>query len=506
MPIRLTGMNSGLDTESLISELVKAKSTKLDTLKGDQKKQQWKQDAWKELNSKVYSFYTSTLSNMRYKGDYLKKTTKASSDAISVVTGGSAPNVTQSMTVDKMAKSGYLTGGNISEGANKYTAATKLTDAKDAGGLGLTVGEKISVTKGDGTTSELEITADTTIKDVVEHFKNAGLNANFDEKNQRFYISSKNTGAANDFTVGGSDSALSALGLAIPAEGETPTAKSAVKIDGQDAEITLNGAKYTSTTNNFEINGLTISVNRETDEKISLNTTEDTDGIYNMVKNFLSEYNKIINEMDKLYNAASSKDYKMLTDDERNAMSDKEVEEWDSKIKDSLLRRDSTLSTVANAMKMVMSQSLDINGKSYALSNFGIATLGYFNSPENEKNAYHIDGDKDDEKTGSNEDRLRALIATDPDTVSSFFSQLSRNLYDKVGDMMKSTTMSSAFTLYNDKEMKTEYNDYSTKISDQQNRITEFEDRWYSKFSKMEAAMSKMQSKTAAVSSLFGGQ
>ena len=72
MPIRITGMNSGLDTESIISELVKAKSAKKDDLVKAQTKLQWKQDAWKELNTKVYSLYSKTLSNMRLQGDYLK--------------------------------------------------------------------------------------------------------------------------------------------------------------------------------------------------------------------------------------------------------------------------------------------------------------------------------------------------------------------------------------------------------------------------------------------------
>lgn len=33
MPIRITGMNSGLDTESIITELVKAQRTKVETVK-----------------------------------------------------------------------------------------------------------------------------------------------------------------------------------------------------------------------------------------------------------------------------------------------------------------------------------------------------------------------------------------------------------------------------------------------------------------------------------------
>ena len=54
MPIRITGMNSGLDTESIITELVKAKSVKKDSLVKAKTKLEWKQDAWKSLNTKIY--------------------------------------------------------------------------------------------------------------------------------------------------------------------------------------------------------------------------------------------------------------------------------------------------------------------------------------------------------------------------------------------------------------------------------------------------------------------
>ena len=56
MAIRITGMYSGLDTESIISELVSAQSYKKNKLVKEQKKLSWKQDAWKSLNTKIYSF------------------------------------------------------------------------------------------------------------------------------------------------------------------------------------------------------------------------------------------------------------------------------------------------------------------------------------------------------------------------------------------------------------------------------------------------------------------
>ena len=49
MAMRLSGLMSGMDTESIVQQLVEAKKTKVDTAKKDQTKLQWKQDIWKEL-------------------------------------------------------------------------------------------------------------------------------------------------------------------------------------------------------------------------------------------------------------------------------------------------------------------------------------------------------------------------------------------------------------------------------------------------------------------------
>ncbi len=136
------------------------------------------------------------------------------------------------------------------------------------------------------------------------------------------------------------------------------------KIEGQDAEILLNGAKFTSSTNTFTVNGLTLTAMEETHgSEVTLTTATDTDGIYDMIKNFFSEYNKLINEMDSLYNAEDSKGYDPLTSEEKDALSDTEVEEWEKKIKDSLLRRDSTLRSVSSSITSILLQGASVNGK-----------------------------------------------------------------------------------------------------------------------------------------------
>ena len=287
----------------------------------------------------------------------------------------------------------------------------------------------------------------------------------------------------------------------------------AKKIDGCDSEIYLNGIKYTGSSNSYSINGLNITaqVVTDTDGKvsdanaISITTATDTQGIYDKIKDFFSQYNSLINEITSLYNADSAKGYEPLTDDEKDAMSDTEVEKWEQKIKDSLLRRDDNLESLMSAMTSAMSGAVEVNGKKLYLSNFGIKTLGYLNAPENQQNAYHIDGDEDDANSSGNEDKLMTAITNDPDTVISFMQGLAGNLYNSIHKKMQSTTMSSIYTVYNDKEMASEYSDYTDLIKKWEEKLQDKEDYYYKKFSSMETALSKLNSQTSSLTGLFGG-
>lgn len=542
--LRMTGMYSGMDTESIVSQLVKAKSTKVTNLKNEQKKLEWKQTAWQGLNSKIYNMYSKTLSNLRLTSAYSKKSTVSSdSTKATVVASEGAVNGTQTLKVNKLAKSGYLTGAKL---AGK-TSTTTGTDGKDVTKVvnwettdklseidsNLT-GKTISITTGSGTdakTTDIEITADMTINDLVAKFKDAGVNASFDTTNQRFFINSTGTGSAKNFTLTSDDStALASLGLD-PNTTYTDingSKNSCVKIEGQDAEIVLNGATFVSDSNTFSINGLTINTLGVTDEEISLVTSTDYDGIYNTIKDFLTEYNDLINEMDKLYNADSARKYDMLTNDEKDSMTDDEVEQWEDKIKSALLRKDNSLYNVMNTLTTTMMDGYYENnlsdkqkknmsaseisawykengGKKHYLSDYGIGTLSYFEAQDNEHHAYHINGDADDEFTSTKEDKLKAAIAEDPEGTANFFATLCKSLYSKLDETMsESTDYSSIYKVYNDKQLKKDYNDYTKKISDAEDELNDYEDRWYNKFSKMEVALSKLQSQTSSISSMLG--
>ena len=65
MAIRITGLVSGLDTDSIVQELVSAYSTKKEDIEKKQTKLSWTQDAWKEMNTKIYSFYSKSLTDFK---------------------------------------------------------------------------------------------------------------------------------------------------------------------------------------------------------------------------------------------------------------------------------------------------------------------------------------------------------------------------------------------------------------------------------------------------------
>lgn len=529
--MRVTGMFSGMDTESIVTQLVEAKSTKVTNLKNEQKKLEWKQTAWQDLNSKVYNLYSKTLSNLRLTSAYTKKkTTCSDTTKASVVASDSAIDGTQTLQVNQLAKAGYLTGAKLSqtktvsnEDGTTSSADWETTDTLASIDSTLT-GKTISVTTGTGDaakTTEIELTSDMTINGLISKFKEAGINASFDTGNQRFFLSSSSTGADNNFTISGDDAALESLGLLAGTNG-------AVKVDGQDAQIVLNGATFTSDSNTFSVNGLTITTSGVTDSEVTIVTSTDYDSVYNTIKDFISEYNDLINEIDKLYNADSARDYDMLTDDEKESMTDDEIEQWEDKIKGALLRKDSSLSTIMNGLTSTMLEGFYQNeltdkqkesmsaseistwykengGKKYYLSDFGIATLSYFECEDNEHHAYHIDGDADDENTSGNTDKLKKAIASDPEGVANFFSNLCKALYNKLDETMgTSTDYSSIYKIYNDKQLKEEYEDYDDKISDAQDELDDYEDRWYDKFTAMEVALSKLQSQSSSISSLLG--
>ena len=204
MPIRMSGLQSGLDTETLVSALVSGYTLQKDNMVKAQTKLQWKQDSWKAMNKSIYSFYSGKLSAARLSKTYNAKSASVSDSTKAKVTAGAeAVNGTQTLEIKELASTGYLTGGVVSAKDDKGNSVKADGSTKLSAITGLTSGT-ITVSA-EGKNKDITLTEDMTVNQFVAQLKDAGLNANFDANNQRFFVSSKTSGADHDFSITATD-------------------------------------------------------------------------------------------------------------------------------------------------------------------------------------------------------------------------------------------------------------------------------------------------------------
>lgn len=747
MPIRMTGLNSGMDTESIIAALMSAQRTKQTKVENKRTKLEWKKEQWASLNTKIYNFYTNSLSKMKMASTYMTKAatssnnSKVTAKATTAAATGSYSVVVKQVASAQKVTSGKLNGAVVkdadgnpvkdADGKEKTEAATSKTKLKDLAGANFEPGTQIKVAAGDKTVF-LEVGDDTTISDFVGKLNDAGLTASFDEKQQRFFISSSKSGADNKFTItsasmdkgqqdatkalkdligydslsaankntadnimaglqtgksvddvieklttlandysdktakekatelykaeakasvldgldgeirksldkddsyqvtdddrikylkdkgfkldtsdgktqaaalkeaqdkyadkeadkllkkddyktkidnavsngltqsdvdavknklassgsgvtledgkdytfadrmtrtldinakidaaakdysdkmngflsgddAGNGEALKALGLEKVTGGEhkedTENGTGMAVIAAADTQIEYNGATLTSDTTNITVAGLELNIISKTakDETINISVTNDSSGVYDTIKEFVSEYNALLKEMNTFYNAGSANDYDVLSDEEKDAMSESEVEKWEGKIKDSLLRRDSTLGAIVSSFKnKMMGTYTSSDGRRFALSSIGISTSKDYK----EGGLLHILGDEDDSEYADKKNVLKSMLDEDPDAVVGVLTSLTDSLYSDLQKKMSATKMSSALTFYNDKEMSSQLSDYKDEISKWQSRLDEMEDKYYKQFSAMETALANLQSQQNSLASMLGG-
>lgn len=284
------------------------------------------------------------------------------------------------------------------------------------------------------------------------------------------------------------------------ADGTLPEGMALIK--ASDSKILLNGAEMTSSSSTVSANGLNIELTglTKTDEPITFSVSSDTDAVYKSIKNFLTEYNSLIKEMNELYTADSAKGYEPLTSEQKKDMSDDDIKLWEDKIKASLLRSDSSLGTIRNAMKSAMMTQVTYNGKKYSLASFGISTSRDYT----EGGQYHIYGDSEDSAYADQTDKLKKALDEDPDTVVNVLSGIFGNLRKTMSDKMAGSKVSSTQTFYSDIKMKDDIKDYEKQIKQWETKLADMEDAYYRKFTAMETALAKLQSQQSSLSGLLG--
>lgn len=490
MGIQFSGLASGIDTQSMITELMKVERMRVETAEKDKILSEWKKEAWEDMNSKLYSFYKKELFDFKSASTYnKKKLTSSNESVISLNDATSAVRGSHTIEVTTMAKGSFLTGAEL-------VGFTEGSTAEDMFGFTDPDTKTITISMDGGTTThDVTIEAADTMSSIVGKLRDLDLdlNVNFDSNFDRLFLSSTETGQAVQIQLTGDSDVLDGLGFVAGDRNGT---------QGARAEFIYNGTTLYSETNEVVANGLSLNILAE-GESATITVVQDTDAIYDSVKTFMNKYNELMEEMNTSIGAESTRKYKPLTTEEKDAMSEDDVKLWENKIKDSLLRRDGALTSVSRVLRstLTMSSGVDTSGFTYkSLSDLGIITGNY-----TEKGKLHIEGDEDDSIYSIKENKLRAAINEDPEAVMDLLSSIGTEIYGQFGDRMKSTTLSSAFNFFNDKGMSKTISTQEQKIIDLENKMDIIEKRYYQQFTAMEQAIQRSNSTGAWLSQQLGG-
>lgn len=206
MPFRLGGLNSGIDTDSVVQALVSSQKQKKTNIEGKKQKLEWKKELWSDMNTKVYNFYKSSLSKMRFSSAFsTKNATSSDTSKIKATASTGASAGTYKVKVNSAAASQYVTSGKLAGALDENgntVAVSESTKLKDLVGANFVTGTQIRISAKNGANNVyLEVNDDTTVYDFVNAAKSAGLNASFDATQQRFFVGAAESGVEQKFTI-----------------------------------------------------------------------------------------------------------------------------------------------------------------------------------------------------------------------------------------------------------------------------------------------------------------
>ncbi len=152
------------------------------------------------------------------------------------------------------------------------------------------------------------------------------------------------------------------------------------KVDGQNAILSINGVETERSSNDFNVSGLQVELKEANWDGVStkpvatdIDVDQDTDAIIDGILKFVEDYNKVIEEMNDLVTADTSyKDYAPLTAEQKKEMSESEIELWEEKAREGLLRNDDILTGIMQELRTALYQKPE--GAEFALYEFGIET------------------------------------------------------------------------------------------------------------------------------------
>lgn len=353
-----------------------------------------------------------------------------------------------------------------------------------------------------------------TFNDLTVAVNNLGTNvkATYDSVNDKFSFYNSETGSSNGVVINtGNDAAtnfFNSIGLKQSANGEisdnalTFLTGTNTGVIGTNANVKVDGVDYDIADNKLVVNGVTYNFTGATEgAKSTVTITQDTDKIIDKVKSFVEDYNNLLKSLTDMYNEKPNKSYKPLTDSQKDAMKDEQIEKWEEKAKAGLLYHDNTLGKLISEMREAVSTPVEgISGKYNNVFALGISTTGV-------RGQLTLD-----------EDKLKAALSEDPDAVYNVFAKLDTNdvnntsksgVAQRLGDVFTSnmknikSVSGTDLNTADDSQLSKLLRELQTKMSNFKSMMKSFEDKLYKKYDSMETMLARLGTQLNYVTSSF---
>lgn len=347
--------------------------------------------------------------------------------------------------------------------------------------------------------------AQATITDIIAEVNksDAGVELKYSSLTDSITLKNKAYGAADDLTlVDNSDGLLASLGLVGGSAGKTNAKDAIFDLDGVVGMV-RNSNAFTIEGNSYVLKQL---------GEVKVNITKNTDEMISRIKNFVTKYNELIDKINGKYGEKYDKAYQPLTEAEKENMDADTIKKWEEKAKVGLLSKVSNLSSITSDMRTAMFEKID--GIGITLRDIGISTSTYL-----DKGKLKIDETKLKEALVNNYSEVVSLFTKESTTTYTEAlgnmtdktkrhteNGLSQRLYDILQNNIRTTNgkgllllkagMVGDVTEYVnliDDEMENQ----DKMISSMADKITEKENRLYTKFAYLETMMSKMNAQSS---------
>jgi flagellar hook-associated protein 2 len=487
---RISGMVSGLDTESIVKGLMLKYQAKLDKKFQTRTKYEWQEAAYREVNKSIASFrskYLSVLSSTNMMSDSALRNYKvdfsAQTDAVSISASSYANECTLTISeISQLATAPSLKSVNVFKGA-AYSSDAKLSEIDMENDFQFVDG-KISFSINGKT---FEFTEDTTMGELLNkvNTSGAGVRMTFSSLTKGFTIQSATTGSSSKIDI------VNIAGNAFASENSAfGIAEGVDKYKGKDAVCIIDGVEVTNSSNTFTYDGITYTLKAESDAPITFTVSKDLDTTIGKIKSFIDEYNKLVEDLQNRIKEKVYRSYTPLTETQKKEMSEDDIKLWEEKAKSGLLHGDSYISGLLTKLRSAFYTNVGDTGLSP--SSIGLNTGIY----------------SDGGKITIDETKLRKALSEDPDKVKSLFLNNGDNFEDKglivrISDSLLAYTKETTdVALDNLDDLIKDSKDYEADLVD---KMAVKEDALWRKFAKMEQALSKMYSMQSWLSSTFTG-